>query len=114
MHGLICHALLATTGKELGERTAAAAKCVVVGATIEHPIVGNGNELKAAVPEERPLHSAAAGINAYTKQRDLHQPHTRANRCPVGTPQTGFPWRPRLSVLSQVSKAAMNVASKLR
>ncbi len=72
MHRLIGHPLLASAGKEFGERAAAASDCVSVGPAIEHPIVGDGNELKAAVVQKRALHSAAARIDADPKQCDFH------------------------------------------
>src|SRR5437868_6435805 len=72
VHRLVGHPLLALAGKEFGERTAAAADCVSVGAVIKHPIVRDGNELKAAIAQKRALHSAAAGIDSHAKERDLH------------------------------------------
>src|SRR5437764_1211196 len=71
VHRLIRHPLPTPAGKEFGERAAAAAECVSVGAAVEHPIVGNWDELESTVVEEWPLHATTASIHTNAKERDL-------------------------------------------
>src|SRR5436305_5875172 len=113
MHWLIGHPFLAAAGKEFGERTAAAAKCVSVDAAVEHAVVGDGNEVKSAVAKERSSHSAAARVDPHAKERDLYYGQRRFDRCSLGMPQTGFPCLPRSKeVRNHVTNESTNASSK--